>query len=179
MEIKQIGDVKIPLKLKYGSRAIVTKDKIIKNRSDELQGLLGRIKALLKEDEVLIIATNDTLGNLVYKPAPTRDVPEPSPNDLKFTELTPNPFIRQDIEWKPTMELVNPHRRERDPDMQWEAPTIDPFKPLYITAVPHQNQTAYNKLLNEKIDTIGDVGRRRTYPYTDWVRALHENTDKD
>lgn len=62
MAVTKLDEVKVPIKLNYDARAIVTKDAILKNRDEQLQGLLGRIKELLGEDEVLIIASNDALG---------------------------------------------------------------------------------------------------------------------
>lgn len=75
MAITKLDQVKVPMKLNYGARAIVTKAAILKNRNKEMQNLLGRIKELLGEDEVLIIAKNDIFADVTRrKPDPREDI---------------------------------------------------------------------------------------------------------
>lgn len=59
MAIHRLNELRISHRLINMARAIASKDRILKNRSDQLQALLGRIKEHLGEDEVLIIAKQD------------------------------------------------------------------------------------------------------------------------
>jgi hypothetical protein len=58
--LTQLHQLRISQRLIAMSKVIVSKDRILKNRNDHLQALLGRIKELLDEDEILIIATQET-----------------------------------------------------------------------------------------------------------------------
>lgn len=102
MAINSIDDVKVRRGLLYNARAVVSKERIHKSRHKELNALLGRLKELLAEDEVLIIAPNKALKEYTLPSEDKKKVA--NPND--YFNLGPTrgfyPQLPPDIELRAT-----------------------------------------------------------------------------
>lgn len=63
MAIHDLPSLGIRRDIIHQARAIVSRERILKSRSSELNKILGRLKAHLEEDEVVLVVHKDALKN--------------------------------------------------------------------------------------------------------------------